>query len=397
MRQSPVLPDQSAPPTPASPRVRFALSSVVLFAVVFWVLPLAGLLFSNYVDILLVVFLAVLLSTFLSPVVNKLEQAHIHRGIGILLIYLLFLGILFFVVYLALPLFVTETQRLLKTLPADLHRLLSPLSRYGIKLPSGGSQSLNIVSMLTNTSGGSHQATAIAGQAVGLVFSVGAFLVALLSILVMAFFLTVNKTFTADMVNVLVPPDYRRRWILIMSRMGERMGNWVIGQIIVTIYYAVAFAVGLTVLHVPDAISLGVITGILEIIPFIGGFIGVVLAVLVAASVNVTLIIWVIVLYLIVTNVEAHVLVPNIYGRAVHLHPFLVVVALLIGARAFGIIGALVAVPMAAALQVIVEHLYVKDVVESAELAEQPKKPGLKRAAFDLSRLRRGRRRHAHD
>lgn len=394
MRSSPVVPDHDAPATPASPRIRFAPSSVVLFAVVFWALPLMGILFSSYVDILLVVFLAVLLSTFLSPVVGFLERLHLHRGIGILLIYLLFLGLLFVVGLLAFPLFVSETQLLLKQLPSDLHRLLGPLQRYGINIPSSSFHSLNILGFLTNSSGGSHQATAIAGQAVGLVFSVGAFLVALLSILVMAFFLTVNKTFTADMINVLVPPDYRRRWNHIMSRMGERMGNWVIGQIVVTVYYAVAFSAGLSILHVPDSVSVGVITGVLEIIPFIGGFVGVLLAILVAASVNVTLVIWVVVLYLIVTNVEAHILVPNIYGRAVHLHPFLVVVALLIGARAFGLIGALVAVPMAAALQVLVENLYVKDVVESAE---QSKQPGLKRAAFDLSRFRRIRHIRTHD
>ena len=395
MRSSPVLPENDVPATPASPRVRFAPTSVVLFAVVFWSLPLIGILFSSYVDILLVIFLAVLLSTFLSPVVGLLERLHLHRGVGILLVYLLFLGVLFLVGLLAFPLFVSETQKLVTQLPADLHRLLGPLRRYGINLPSGSFNSLNVVGFLTGSSGGaSHQASAIAGQAVGIVFSVGAFLVALLSILVMAFFLTVNKTFTADMVNALVPPDYRRRWNYILSHMGERMGNWVIGQLVVTVYYAVSFSVGLSILHVPDSVSVGVITGVLEIIPFIGGFVGVLLAVLVAASVNVTLVIWVIVLYLIVTNVEAHVLVPNIYGRAVHLHPFLVVVALLIGARAFGIIGALVAVPMAAALQVLVENLYVKDVVESAE---QPKQPGLKRAAFDLSRFRRTRHTFRHD
>ena len=60
-------------------------------------------------------------------------------------------------------------------------------------------------------------------------------------------------------------------------------------------------------------------------------------------------------------------LVPNIYGRAAHLHPVLVVVALLIGAETFGFIGAVVAVPLAAALQVGVEELYIKDVVATAE------------------------------
>lgn len=380
-------------PATGTGRLRFALSSIVTFAVVFWTLPLLWLAFSTYIDILLVIFLAVLVSTFLSPVVDRLEQAHIHRGLGILLVYLLLLGVLALVGRLALPLFVTETQKLASDLPAYLHSILTPLRHYGISLPTTSGKSFDIVGFLTSTSGGSRQATAIAGQAVGIVFSVGTFLVAFISILVMAFFLTVNRTFAADMVNVLVPPPYRRRWVYVMSRMGERMGNWVIGQLIVTVYYAVAFSVGLSVIQVPNAVSVGIITGILEIVPFIGGFVGLLLAILVAASVDLTHVIWVVVLYLIVTNVEAHILVPNIYGRAVHLHPFLVVVALLLGARAFGIIGALVAVPIAAALQVAVENLYMKDFVETSE---PPGTPGLKRAAIDLGRLRRPRR-HAHD
>src|SRR5579884_3229600 len=91
-------------------RVRIALPSIAIFAVIFWIMPLIGLWFAQYIDILLVVFLAVLFSTFLTPVVNLLERLHIHRGIGIVLIYLFVLGVLYGVVSLALPLFTSETQ-----------------------------------------------------------------------------------------------------------------------------------------------------------------------------------------------------------------------------------------------------------------------------------------------
>jgi predicted PurR-regulated permease PerM len=232
----------------------------------------------------------------------------------------------------------------------------------------------------------------VAGQAVGIISTVGALLIALLSILVMAFLLTVRRTFTADLVNTLIPPDYRCRWIAIMSRMGERMGGWVIGQIIITAYYGVAFSAGLSILRVPDPISIGVITGVLEIIPFVGGFLGLLLAAVVALSVSPFRVLWVVVLYLIVTNVEAHILVPYVYGRAVHVHPFLVVVALLIGAETFGILGAIVAVPIATALQVVVENLYVKEVVEAAEQSrERSRKPVVDVTRWFRDRRQRGR------
>lgn len=366
---------------------RVPFRSIVVAGVVFWAIPLIGLFFSQYIDILLVVFLAILFSTFLSPLVNGLARAHINRGIAILLIYLFALGVIAFVGQLALPLFIDETQRLAQTLPSDLQTLTGPLKHLGIKIPSGGLKNFNISSLF---SGGGHQVAGVAGQAVGLVFTIGQAIVFLLAILVMTFFLTVRKTFTADVVNVLVPPRYRERSTSILSQMGERMGRWALGQIAITIYYAVAFSIGLALLNVPYAISVGVITGLLEIIPFVGGFIGVLLAVLVAASVHPLTIIWVIVLYLIVTNVEAHILVPLVYGRAVNLHPFLVIVALLIGAKAFGLLGALIAVPLAAALQVGVENLYIRDVVEAAENAPA------RRAAIDVVGFYRSHRPRRH-
>ena len=382
----------TAPPGAAATtreRVRIALPSIAIFAVVFWIMPLIGLWFAQYIDILLVVFLAVLFSTFLTPVVNVLERIHIHRGVGIVLVYLFVLGVLYGVVSLALPLFTSETQTLLNDLPGYLHSLAGPLSKVGIKLPSGGAKSINIQSLLSGFSSGGQKVGAVAGQAVGLVFTVGQFLVFLLAVLVIAFFLTVRKTFTADLVNVLAPPDYRPRSIKILNQMGQRMGHWALGQIVITIYYAVAFSAGLTILHLPFALSVGVITGLLEIIPFVGGFVGMVLAALVALSISPITVIWVIVLYLIVTNVEAHILVPLVYGRAVKVHPVLVIVSLLVGAKAFSLLGALIAVPMAAAIQVIVENLYIKDVVESAE---QQRRIDLRIPPLDLRRLRPRRR-----
>jgi predicted PurR-regulated permease PerM len=377
------------PEAPSRERVRIAPSSIVVFAAVFWVMPLIGLFFAQYVDILLVVFLAVLLSTFLNPVVSTFERLHLHRGVSILLIYILILAVLGFVGSLAFPLFVDETQNLANSIPADLQHIAGPLHKIGITIPTGGGKGFDLKSILN---GGQHQVTSVAGQAVGVIFSVGQVIVFLLSILVMAFFLTVRKTFTTDVVGVLVPPDYRRRTNYILSHMGERMGHWALGQIVITIYYAVAFSLGLTLLNVPYALSVGVITGLLEIIPFVGGFIGVALAILVALSISPLTVVWVIILYLIVTNVEAHILVPLVYGRAVHLHPFLVIVALLVGAKAFGLLGALIAVPLAAALQVGVENLYIKDVVEAAEQQAQPR---LKRMTINLDGLRRRRRQNA--
>ena len=381
--------DQSVAPVSHLRRISIAPSSIVLAGVVFWALFLVGFFAARFINVLLTIFLAILFSTFLTPVVNTLEKLHIPRAIAILLVYLVVFGVVVLVGFLAVPLFTQETQKLEGVLLSDFRRLAALLARYGIHVPTNPAKTFSADGPISGLFGGiEHTATGIAGAAVGVVFTIGTLLVAILAILVMTFLLTVRKTFTADVVNALLLPVYRKRAIHLLNQMGERMGGWVIGQVIVTIYYAAAFSLGLSILHVPYAVSIGVTTGLLEIIPFVGGFIGMALAVIVAATVSPLTIIWVIILYLIVTNFEAHVLVPIIYAHSVHIHPFLVVVALLFGGVAFGILGALIAVPVPAALQVAMENVYIRPVVE---FDQRPAGPGLKRPLFDLIRLRRAR------
>jgi predicted PurR-regulated permease PerM len=129
---------QPDPQSPARRRLRFAPSSIVLFGAVFWAFPLIGIFFARYVNILLIVFLAVLFSTFLTPAVNALERLRISRVAGILLVYLAIIGVVAGVAWLAAPLFVNETQKLIDSWPAYVHRFVGPLRQLGITLPAGG-------------------------------------------------------------------------------------------------------------------------------------------------------------------------------------------------------------------------------------------------------------------
>lgn len=387
--------DQGDPTPAAGASWRLTPLMIVLFivvgAVAFWALYLVGYFFARFIDVLLTIFLAVLFSTFLTPIVNLLQRIHIPRWVSILLVYLCILAGGFGIALLAVPLFTEETRRLVADLPNELQRLAGPLQRIGIHIGNGSTFNLKGVFAGIFASGG-HSVTGVAGQAVGIVFTIGTLLIAILAILVLAFLFTLQRTLVRDMVGVFLPPRFRPRSAALLSRMGERMGGWVIGQIIITIYYAVVFSVGLLLIGIPNPFSIGVITGALEIIPFVGGIIGLALAGIVAASISWLKLLLVVILYLIVTNVEAHILVPLIYSHTVHVHPAVVVVALLFGAVAFGVLGAIIAVPIAAALQVLVENLYVKEVVEGAERHEPPHRPP--RLAIDVTHLRRP---HAHE
>jgi predicted PurR-regulated permease PerM len=121
-------------------------------------------------------------------------------------------------------------------------------------------------------------------------------------------------------------------------------------------YFALVFSVGLTLLGVPFALSIGLVGGILEIIPYLGGAVAVSLAVLSALTVKPVLALWVILFYAIVVEVESHLVAPTFYGRIMGLHPVVVLLALVVGAKTQGVLGVFFAVPVVVVLGVIIQE-----------------------------------------
>ncbi|GAC1399405.1 MAG: hypothetical protein NVSMB65_17480 [Chloroflexota bacterium] len=344
------------PPAPSRWPAGISWRTVVAASLIFWLMPLAYILLGKFLDDLIVVYVAILLSTVMHPVVTWLRHRKVPRGLSILGLYLLVAALLGFAALLAVPLFTQETQHLVGQWPRYQEQLNGPLSHLGIHLGRSGG---NV--------GTGAQLSSFVGILPAAVINISALLVNLVVMFVLSFFFTSDAHFAERLVAFVVPPGYRAGTNTILSEIGGRMGRWVLGQLGIVIYYAAAFSLGLSVLKVPYALSVGVVTGLLEIVPFVGGFVGLGLALLVALAQNPTLLVPVIVLYLLVTNVEAHLIVPNLYGKVIQLHPATVVISLLLGARAFGLVGALIAMPLAAGLQVLFEHLYLHDVIEAAE------------------------------
>ena len=354
--QQPPAPDP-ARPSQQGP-VWLHWRTMLLFTVIFWALPLTWQILSTFIDDLIVVYVAVLITSSMHPVVAWLNTRRLPRALGILIIYLILVGILGVVGLLAVPLFTEETKHLIDQWPQYQQQLGGPLGRLGIHLGHGGPA--------TTT-----QVQSVVAALPAIVVNITALLVNVVVILVLSFFFTADQYFAERLVAFIVPPQYRARTNELLGEIGHRMGRWVVGQLGIVLYYGVAFSIGLLVLKVPYALSVGIVTAILEIIPFVGGFVGLALALLVALGKDPGLLVPVIALYLIITNIEAHIIVPNLYGKAVQLHPATVIIGLLVGARAFGIVGALIAMPLAAGLQVLLESLYVQDVIQAAE-AQRP-------------------------
>ena len=146
-----------------------------------------------------------------------------------------------------------------------------------------------------------------------------------------------------------------------MVRIADRiLSAYVRGQLLLCLFIGVMATLGLVVLGVQAPVALGLIAGILEVLPFIGPILGLVPAVIVATIQEPILGLWTLLLFIGIQQIENIFLVPRISGKAVELHPALIMVVLVVGNEAAGLLGMLVAVPLAAIVRDLFRYLYLR-------------------------------------
>ena len=164
---------------------------------------------------------------------------------------------------------------------------------------------------------------------------------------------------------------------MVGGRIHHVLGRWLRGTAFLIVLVAVVVYVILgPILHVPYALALGILTGILEIIPLVGPIIAAAIAAVVAFTAGGSgLAITVVVVYLVLRQVEDQVVSPIVIGRAVHLHPVVTIFAVLVGISAWGALGGLLAVPVAAAVNVTLRELYPETTKELEGPTPKPPDP----------------------
>jgi len=179
-----------------------------------------------------------------------------------------------------------------------------------------------------------------------------------LLVLVVGFFLSADAHFAPRFIGRFFSPRLRPTVTDVSREVAGRLGHWVRAQLLVGAFFGTCFGLGLWLMGVPFALSLGVAGAILELIPYVGGITVTAIAMLVALTISPWRALGVLILEVVVANVESHVLYPKVVGDAVGLHPLSIILALFIGAEAKGIMGALVAIPVAVVLQVLFDRFY---------------------------------------
>jgi predicted PurR-regulated permease PerM len=172
-------------------------------------------------------------------------------------------------------------------------------------------------------------------------------------------YLVVQPTRLADGFVSLFPAGQRERVRGVLDKMYHAVQQWFLGQLSAMIFIGVLTTGALYVIGIPYALLIGTLSGLLGFIPLLGVLISIIPPVLLALATNPILVVWVVLSYTIIHQIEGHVIQPLVMSRAVALHPVVVVFAILIMGTLFGLVGLLLAVPLVAALKVLVQELWV--------------------------------------
>ena len=291
-------------------------------------------------DILLGLFLALVVSSGLDAIVDFLERKGVARGLGVVLIFLAAAIGGAVLVSFVIPFVVSDVTSLFSNNADVIHRLLAPLGASG----AASSLSAAAAEVVNNlfTGGGSPVQffTSVVGG-IGLT----------LTILVSAFYLSLNRDGVERFIHAVFPDGAAGKALRIYGRSRRKVGSWFQSQILLSVIISFLVWIALLVLGVKHAFVLGVLAGVFELVPFVGPIISGAVATLAALTTSATLGFYTLIVFVAIQQVESHFLVPLLMRRTVDLHPVVVIISLLIGIQVGGLLGALAAVPLAAVVQ----------------------------------------------
>ncbi|MBN2722835.1 MAG: AI-2E family transporter [Deltaproteobacteria bacterium] len=313
--------------------------------------------------------IAFFLAYFMNPFVSWLEKFKVPRTIGIIILLLMFVLIVTVFVMFIVPLLADQLKEFIRKIPQYSVRVKTWAvpwieKTFNTTLPNVKEAMNSVTDRL------SKDVMAIAGQAYSPLKEVATFAMAgtyfLISVVTtifvipfFTFFLLRDFDSVRKIPSRLVPVRHWDWMDSLLKDLDDTMSRWLRGQVIVMVILGILYSVGYTLVGLTLSLFIGMLTGFMAFIPYVGAFMGYLIAVLIAAlDGGVSTILWVTLIFGVVQTLDAFFITPNVLGKSVGLNPAIVVVALMGFGLLWGFWGALVAVPFAGVLNVLIRHFY---------------------------------------
>ena len=295
-------------------------------------------------DILLSLVFAVIIASAVEPAILWLKERNIPRILGVILLYLGGAVSFFFLVYLVVPLFFEELRTFSVAYPRIEEEIRSGIARVG-EVPFSSFLTVNVEELLGIPSQYLGQlGSGVAGAASAAFGGLFSFIL----VIVFSFYLAAQEDGIENFLRLVTPVRHESYILDLWARSRRKLGRWLRTQLLLGAIVGVLIFFGLTILGVEHALFFAALSAIFEIIPVVGPILAAVPGVTAAFLVSPYMGLLATSLYIVVQQIESHVIVPVVMRRTVDLSPLIVVLALLVGGKLGGIFGILLAVPITA-------------------------------------------------
>lgn len=346
----------------------------------------AALVVLRLMDVLILVFVALVITATIRPMKSALQRRRIPTGLAVLLIYLGILGVLVALFVLVIPVLIDQGGALVRGLPQVYASLISSLENNSNdfirtlpqRLPTGD----QLASQLQAAGG------VILNGVLGIGAGVLAFLGQMLSVIILSVYLTLDQSRLERFWLSLAPANRRPELLAIWREIETHLGTYMRGELLLMTSIGVLAGLGYWAIGLPYPLALGALAGLLEFVPMVGPTLGAIPAILVALAISPQAALLVLLYSIVIQVTENNILVPRMMGRSVGVSPVMVILAIFAFSSLLGITGAFLAIPLAAILQVLMDHIIVHAGVSGTEEPDEGSMNVIETMRAQIRRLR---------
>ncbi|ASN05142.1 AI-2E family transporter [Virgibacillus necropolis] len=306
--------------------------------------PFYGTVFSFLWSVFFPFFFSLFIAYLLYPIMQKIHSFNIPKGLAILIIYVLFLGGIIFAINRIYPLFLRQLTELSDQLPqfiSTYKNWIYQIYESTAFLPETVHDKMDNLFQQIETRMGN-----LVSKLINSITKIFDIIVVVTVIPVLVFYFLKDKKRIKDWLKKWIPSTYHHRAHEILFSIDKSLGNYIRGQLLVSLFVSIATFTSYYFLDLKYALVLAIIMGFTNFIPYFGPIIGALPALAIALTVSTKLAVFVLITVFVIQLIESNFLSPFIVGKSIHIHPIAIIFALLVGGQVGGVVGLLLAVPL---------------------------------------------------
>lgn len=342
----------------------YKLKKTITYIII--ILILSGIIALFYINrvklsrILTPFFVALIIAYLLHPLVIRMEHKKIKRGIAIILLYVFFIIAIASIIIFVFPSIVQNTKELINTIPVIASEYKDYFNNFIFTIKSSTWPEEVKDTIMREVSAGTETLQRIAvdtlKRALSLTFDYIFKLFDILLSMIIAYYYLKDAEFLKESFLTLTPRRWRNFLIGAGREINLILASFIQGQLLTALIVGILESIGLLIIHAKYPIVLGLVGGIFNIIPYFGPLLGAIPAVAVALIESPVKALWTTLVFVIVQQIDNSFISPKIIEGRLGLHPVTTILAVLVGGEFMGILGMLIAVPIAAIIKVIIKR-----------------------------------------